>query len=521
MKRIISALLIISILFSFLVSCNQKQKPYEIKPTSPPISKSVYMVNIDTGKVIYESESQRSLRPGSLVQLMTAMVVIDSASDLDEEIKANDYTFGGIAGKKLPNIKIMSEETYTVRELLYAILLNGSYDAANLLAQHFGGENGEIKEFVNKMNNKAKSLGMEKTEYTNASGLHAEKQSTNAYDTYILAKEFYTNYISLFDLTNTSSFMTKERKNQNAHEIVNNNSLIDPNSTYYYENAKGIKYSSSSESGDSLVTFAEKNGLKYIVVLMNAPYSAEDRNYGYVYDPNQKEGSDSGTQNNSSGTGGTADVSSQKDVFNDAKLLYEWIFSNSENIKLTEEKTVLKIQMKDTSADGKTKFDKKEIQVGIDKDLKSLLPDDTEVNGLDIFCFREPYLDKEIKKGDIVGKGEVIGIYAKTSTETEKKTIEFNLIALESSNISVLSVLIKWIVIILMMLLLGLIVLVVVLRYYNLQRAKKRKAMRRKRQQQLARKSSGSTGSQPRPKPPANSTTQTTPTKQAKMPPKR
>ena len=178
-------------------------------------------------------------------------------------------------------------EKYTLRDLLYYLLLPSENDAANAIAAHVGGSKDA---FVELMNKRAAEIGMKDTHFANPHGLHDENHYTTAYDMYLLAKEALKNEL-FAQITSTPRIVLNNR------ELLTTNHLIsrfkDPN--YYYSYASGIKTGFTTPAGYCLVSTAEKNGIRYICVVMR---SKLDQTTGKI-------GS-----------------------FVDTKALYEWAFGN-------------------------------------------------------------------------------------------------------------------------------------------------------------------------------------------------
>lgn len=541
MKRVLSFIMLVLILCTIFVSCQKKQEVFSSSPEASAAT-SVYMYNFNSDRVVYEKESGRSLRPGSLAQLMTAMVVMDSSDNVQKPVESTQYSFGGIEGKALPNANIHEGETYTIDELLTAILVESNYDAANLLAWHFGGGNTEV--FVEMMNQKAKEIGMDATEFANAHGaFDSEKpQSTTAGDVFKMTKYFVENYPSLYNKCTMSGYNIPARTGQNEIKLRNENMLTvsNLNSDYYDQRVKNIKYSTykgMDEPYENLVTCVEdESGMRYLVVVMHSPYlgmpaeservriPGEDLGVigsdpldavpdddtelsegedGIVVDSepigasvesqtvssSSSEEASSGDEESSSATSGESNSSESTPqpfvpepkvpyAFEDTKMLIDWAFDTFKLVKQTEADNLLKLKLSDG-------VDKTQIRVGLSKKPKDFLPPGEEASEVIYLCQTHPFLKGEVKKGDIVGIATPLGVVDKHENQLQP----VNLIALENSTDSMAGMLVLRFFVVLLIIVVVLFIVMTIIRMRNLA---KRRERRRRRREQMKNAQSGS-----------------------------
>ncbi len=223
--------------------------------------KYAYAMNLNTGAVIYEKNSNDVCYPASTVKLMTAIVAYENISDLDVEIVASREA---VRKTKGANVKIVEGNSYTAKELLNAMLIEGANDAALVLAEYVSGS--EV-DFCKLMNKKAKDLGAADTNYSNVTGIHADSMVTTARDTGIIAQYFY--YIpELFEMSDrvSSSDSDKYRALRNRNKLLLNSQGTNE---YYYKNADGMSAGSTEEGGYCVVSAvtAAENQIFLCVVL--------------------------------------------------------------------------------------------------------------------------------------------------------------------------------------------------------------------------------------------------------------
>ena len=139
----------------------------------------------DTREVLYAKKAEERIYPASLTKCMTALVVLKTIDDLDQEVQVGDEMYDGLSDDS-SMAELVKGASYSYRELLYALLVPSGNDAANTLAFHAGGS---IEHFVEMMNAEAKHLCMVNTHYANPHGMHDEDHYTTVYDLYLLLNE--------------------------------------------------------------------------------------------------------------------------------------------------------------------------------------------------------------------------------------------------------------------------------------------------------------------------------------------
>lgn len=233
--------------------------------TPKPTAKQALLFNVDTGRIVFSKNEREKTYPASTAKMMTALIALEKVNDPDEMATVSSTALKGLKG--VSTAGLVEGEQISVRNLLYFMLLSSASDAANVLAEHIGGS---ISGFVDLMNQKAKSLGMSDTNYTNPTGLHDDAQSTTAYDVLQLARACFQNstFMEISSTTQTSIPPTNKRSADKY--IRTSNHLISSFyvKDYYYEPAAGMNSGSTSKAGYCCVSSAKKGGLTYIVVVM-------------------------------------------------------------------------------------------------------------------------------------------------------------------------------------------------------------------------------------------------------------
>lgn len=211
-------------------------------------------------KIIYSKNGEERLPMASTTKIMTAMVVVDNCNTMETVIIGPESV--GVEGS---SAYLSEGDEYTVLELLYALMLQSANDAATALAYFVAGG---ISEFSEMMNRKANDLGLENTHFTNPHGLDAEDHYTTSNDLAIMSAELLENEI-LREIVSTykKTFTYDER----TRTYINHNKLL-----RLYADAAGVKTGFTKRSGRCLVGAAERDGMTFISVTLDAPSDWSD-----------------------------------------------------------------------------------------------------------------------------------------------------------------------------------------------------------------------------------------------------
>lgn len=238
---------------------------------------AVCVVNAEHKKIVLRKDEHKTVYPASTAKLMTALVVHEKyVGRLTEKITVTSEMLNATQGRYLG---FSVGEAVSVEDLLYALLIGGYNDAANILAFAVSGG---ISEFCALMNQKSASLGMTSTHYTNPTGLHDAAMVTTAYDTTLMALEFLNNS-ELFPITKAIKHEISSSGSVNGTTVYNRNYLITTSMTedYYYSYAEGMNAGATDEAGDCVVTAGRLDGLTYVCVVLGGNASDPDTNYAY------------------------------------------------------------------------------------------------------------------------------------------------------------------------------------------------------------------------------------------------
>ena len=221
------------------------------------------LYNASTGEFLYEKNADQRFYPASITKILTALLVLENCS-LDDVITCSEVVYD--LEDNASNTGLQPGEQLTVREALYTLMLQSANDTANALAEHVAGS---VSAFADMMNQKAEYLGCTGTHFTNPSGLTDDNHYTTAHDMALIAQAAYANP----DFRVFVSTVEEQVEPTNLHEetrfLTNHHRMLQPDSDYYQEWCTGGKTGFTSAAWNTLVTFGEKGGRRYVCVLLH------------------------------------------------------------------------------------------------------------------------------------------------------------------------------------------------------------------------------------------------------------
>lgn len=270
--KIKKSALFAAVFFMLSVLCRIPASAVTFKPDFSLVSKAAVMINLDTGDIVFEKNSDKKMYPASLTKIVTALVVLDNVDDLENTyFEAPLAVYDDLFNTGALTIGISRGETVSVKDLMYSMLVYSACESAGILAYNVGG--GSIPNFVSMMNDKVSEIGCVGTNFVNPHGLYDRAQYTNAADMAKITEYALENYPVFEEIACTTEYSMGATNYSEAGwaSFVHSNKMTNPASEYYYEYARGIKTGTTDESGRNLVSIAEKNGMSYLLVTMGAP----------------------------------------------------------------------------------------------------------------------------------------------------------------------------------------------------------------------------------------------------------
>ncbi len=354
-------------------------------------AQGVYLYNVDTDTVIWERNADQQMYPASLTKIMTCILALENTPDLDNTMVVypqyvEDYLYNYQRQNGAVSLGgMLSGEEFSMRALLYALMLPSANEAAMTIAHHLGGSQEGFSEIMNK---RAKELGAVNTHFVNPNGLFDAQHVTTPKDMAILTQHAMT----LPGFMEIASTVTYSSGPTNKHDNLvwnNTNQMMVEGNSYYYPYLKGVKTGTLPEAGRCFVSTATKDGFTYLLVLMNAPYMDE-----------------------------SGKPLASNSAFQDAANLYEWVFRTFRRKSLVEKGKYIK------EVPLRLSMDKDYLQLMTAERFTALVPNNIEASSV-IYEFDVPEsVDAPIEKGESIGSvtlilsGEKIGTVELLSAET-------------------------------------------------------------------------------------------------------
>ena len=227
-------------------------------------AKSAILIEASTGEILYEKNSHDKLPMASMTKMMTLLLIMDEISNgnlsWDEKVTASEHA-ASMGGSQ---IFLEVGEQMTVEELVKGICIGSGNDAAVAMAERIGGTEDN---FVKMMNDKAKALGLNHTNFVNACGLDNDNHYSSAYDMAMIAKEL-VKYDKILEYTGTYEDYLRKNTDK-SFWLVNTNKLV-----RYYQGVDGLKTGYTSSALYCITATAKRNGMRLISVVMGEPSSA-------------------------------------------------------------------------------------------------------------------------------------------------------------------------------------------------------------------------------------------------------
>ncbi len=295
-------------------------------------SEAAILIDETTGTILYTKNEHQKLKPASVTKVMTLLLIMEALDrgdiTLEDKVPCSERArkMGG------SQIWLAENEELTVNEMLKAICVVSGNDCSMAMAEFIAGSE---EAFVEKMNARAKELGMNDTTFKNCHGIDEDGHETSAYDISLMSRELSKNHPKIHDYTKIWMDTLRDGKSQ----LVNTNKLV-----RFYSGCTGLKTGSTSLALFNLSATATRNNLKLIAVVMKGPTS-------------QKR-------------------------FDDARTLLDYGFANFSNKVIVEKEQVLeKIQIE--------KSDFKEVEIIAENEVASLIPKGEEQNVITEIIYTE------------------------------------------------------------------------------------------------------------------------------------
>lgn len=257
-------------------------------PEGPAIgAEAAILIEMNTHTILYAKNIDERLYPASTTKIMTCLLAAQNC-DLNDKV-----TFSHSAVYNVPsdgsNMGMDEGETITLEQAMYGVLVGSANEAASAVGEHVAatlGKEATTESFAQIMNEKAKELGCKNTHFMNANGLYDDNHYTSAYDLALIGCEFFNNEI-LCKMSSTPTYNIPPSSTQPDDIWINSKNKLFKNREYAYPYLLGSKTGFVSQSRQTLVSGAQKDGIKLVCVVFmeETPAQFEDTiklfNYGF------------------------------------------------------------------------------------------------------------------------------------------------------------------------------------------------------------------------------------------------
>lgn len=445
MKKFLSLFLVLITIFSmFSISASAEGFTYNFSQENKyvgPHCKSLFMVNADTGTVVYSMNPDEVRSMASLTKIMTYIVVVENIPDVyNTKVTVTQSVIDELAGTGSSVADIYVGEEFTVYDLLHLMMIPSGNDAALTLSKYIDSlgitkrslmnntspdspqedaesgstvsqaENNSQSEAsgdedpvsaeedldkpltcVDLMNMKAAELGCDNTHFMNAHGLYDEDHYTTARD-FMTITLYARNLPDFTDITSSSIYYypkTNMREENSDYRLTTNKMLRQSEQDYFYTYATGIKTGSLNESGYCIAASAVFSGYTYVVIALGSPYIDE---YGN-------------------------DIDLHGEML-DAAELFRWAFTSLEIKTISTAGEVI------ADIDLNYAWKKDRLQLACAETISTILPKNVEQSSIMAKLDLPESVDAPVKKGDVIGKA--------TLTYADEEIATVDLIAAES-----------------------------------------------------------------------------------------
>ena len=243
-------------------------------------AKGAFLYDMTTGTVLYAKNPDAKLYPASLTKIMTALIVLENLTDLEEMVEVSvtavaDWDYDATLANLVPG------EQMSVLNLLYCLMVESANDAGAVLAEHVAGSQEAFSEL---MNQKAAQLGCVGTHFSNAHGLHDENNYTTARDICRLL-DFAMDIPEFRTLFCAESYTVPATNKSEERKIFTSNYMMSRETVkkYYDERVTGGKTGATDEAGRCLAATAAGNGMDLLTIVMGAEPVYEEDGLSVLY----------------------------------------------------------------------------------------------------------------------------------------------------------------------------------------------------------------------------------------------
>lgn len=355
------------ILFSLLLSSyeNVHADNEDTPPVSWPAYPDIYaeagvLIEASTGTVLYDKNCHQQMYPASITKILTTLIALEEGN-LSDMVEFSHYAVYSLEVGDA-HISRQEGELLSLKDCLYAVMLASANEVANAVGEYvakntqaytdriaelqasgtsFDESKVAIEVFADMMNERAAKAGAQGTHFCNPNGLFNENHYTTCYDMAMITRDASKNDEFLKIESNITYVIPTTNKASETHPIRNRHQMVFPLNSVYYEGILGGKTGYVDQSGTTLVTFAKRNGMTLISVVMK---------------------------------------SNGANVYNDTKLLLDYGFNNFSLSNISETETKFSFNKSGNYSNLNTVFDTNSSLLELDTSGNIVLPNGVSIN---------------------------------------------------------------------------------------------------------------------------------------------
>lgn len=249
-------------------------------------SEACILIDIDSGKTLFEKEANKKLYPASTTKVMTGILAVENCN-LQDEVTVSYWSINSVPPTYTMG-HIKPGQVFTLEELLNITIISSANDAAYAIAEYIANLDNpnylkdsseeakksfdeSIARFADMMNSKARELGCLNTNFVNPNGIHDENHYSTAYDLALIGRYAYSNSVLKSIASKTTYDLPKNSEN-NFTKYKNTNTLMRDSSKYYYQYANGFKTGYTDAAGYCIIATAKKDDINLLAVILNGRF---------------------------------------------------------------------------------------------------------------------------------------------------------------------------------------------------------------------------------------------------------
>lgn len=249
---------------------------------------SAIIVDVNTGKILYDKDADEPLPPASMTKMMTEYIVLEKIDQgelsWDDQVEISDYAYKISGNVNFSGVGLYQNKTYSVKELYEAMAINSDNATTIALAEKIAGSE---TEFVKMMNDKAEELELPDYKFVNSTGLDNESlgddrpKGTKAKDSNLMSARTSAllGYHLVTDYPEVLEFSSIPKTDFDGQEIINWNWMLDHKAEFlkqfHYKGIDGLKTGNTDLAGYTFTGTAERDGRRLIAVVMKTDSEAE------------------------------------------------------------------------------------------------------------------------------------------------------------------------------------------------------------------------------------------------------